>query len=92
MPLAFCDGETRPGASSPKGVLKVLLGQYYLSKCPTPLAAYNNLQAALMRRFLRRGGTIERWVAVFAPRFRHRYGWICEQPVPVTQIYRRIPR
>lgn len=61
-----------------------LLGRSYLATAPSPLAAYNRLQAALMRCFLRRGGTLERWVESFAPLFRRRYGWLCEpQPVLV---------
>ena len=57
-----------------------LLGRSYLSKAPNRLAAYNRLQAALMRRFLKRGGTLERWLECIAPAFRTRYGWLCEQP------------
>ena len=61
-----------------------LLGRSYLSTSPTPLAAYNRLQAALMERFLKRGGTIDRWVECFAPLFRRRYGWLCRpELIPV---------
>ena len=59
-----------------------LLGRSYLSKSPTPFAAYNRLQAALMERFLKRGGSVDRWVESLAPLFRRRYGWLC-QPEPV---------
>ena len=54
----------------------MLLGHSYLSKNRTPLAAYNGLQISLMRRFLRRGGTMEAWLQCVAPAFRRRYGWI----------------
>jgi hypothetical protein len=60
-----------------------LLGRSYLSKSPSQFAAYNRLQAALMKRFLKHGGTIERWIECFAPVFRRRYGWLCERPEPV---------
>ncbi len=56
----------------------MLLGHSYLSKNRTPLAAYNGLQISLMRRYLRRGGTMEAWLQHIAPAFRRRYGWICE--------------
>ena len=59
-----------------------LLGRSYLSKSPTRFAAYNRLQAALLGRFLKRGGSIDRWVECFAPLFRSRYGWLCH-PEPV---------
>ena len=57
-----------------------ILGDSYMAKSPTHMAAYNRLQAALMRRFLRRGGTLERWLECIAPVFRTRYGWLCQQP------------
>jgi hypothetical protein len=60
-----------------------LLGDSYLSQSHTRMAAYNRLQTALMRRFLKRGGTLERWLECIAPAFRTRYGWLCEQPVLV---------
>ena len=64
------------------GVLN-LLGERYKARFPGPLAAYNRLQTALMRHFVHRGGTVERWMTDLAPAFRRRYGWLCEQPVPV---------
>jgi hypothetical protein len=76
----------------------MLLGRSYLSKSPTPLAAYNGLQAALMTRFLKRGGSVERWMEQFAPRFRQRYGWLCAEPCVVRETsheelrYRPNPR
>ena len=60
------------------GGVIMLLGQWYLSKSLTPLAAYNGLQIVLMRHFLRRGGTMDAWMQDIAPAFRRRYGWICE--------------
>jgi hypothetical protein len=64
----------------------MLLGQWYQSTSRTPFAAFNRLQAALMRRFLARGGTLEVWMARLAPAFRRRYEWICQQaePMPVN--------
>ena len=60
------------------GDVIMLLGQWYLSRSLTPLAAYNELQIVLMRHFLRRGGTVDAWMQDIAPAFRRRYGWICE--------------
>ena len=51
----------------------------------------NRLQTALMRRFLKRGGTLERWLECIAPAFRTRYGWLCEQPVLVRTGEHRLP-
>ncbi len=59
------------------------LGDSYLARFPGPLAAYNRLQSALMRRFMNRGGTMDRWMIELAPAFRQRYGWLCQQPVLV---------
>ena len=53
-----------------------LLGESYLSRFPSPLAAYNRLQTALMRRFVARGGTPELWIERMAPTFRERYEWL----------------
>jgi hypothetical protein len=61
-----------------------LLGLSYLARFRSPLAAYNSLQTALMRRFLKQGGTPEIWLKRMAPAFRHRHGWICEGLVPAT--------
>ena len=36
-----------------------------------------------MRRFMNRGGTMDRWMIELAPAFRQRYGWLCQQPVLV---------
>ena len=60
-----------------------LLGDSYRARFPSPMAAYNHLQTALMRRFMNRGGTAGRWMIELAPAFRHRYGWLYQQPVPV---------
>ena len=59
------------------------LGVSYLARFRSPLAAYNRLQTALMRRFMNRGGTMDRWLIELAPAFRQRYGWLCQQPVLV---------
>jgi hypothetical protein len=63
----------------------MVLGRSYLSKSPSPFAAYNRLQAALMKRFLRRGGSVEIWMERYAPRFRQRYGWLCAEPCVVRE-------
>jgi hypothetical protein len=65
-----------------------LLGQAYLERFRSPLAAYNRLQAALMKRFIRRGGTPEIWLQTMAPAFRRRHGWICAGLAPVTVRHR----
>ena len=65
------------------GDLMSLLGDSYLARFRRPLAAYNRLQTALMRRFVSRGGTTDRWLIELAPAFRQRYGWLCRQPVLV---------
>jgi hypothetical protein len=61
-----------------------LLGQSYMERFGSPLAAYNRLQTTLMRLFFRRGGTPEIWLEKMAPAFRRRHGCICEGLVPVT--------
>ena len=68
-----------------------ILGDSYIAKCHTRMAAYNRLQTALMRRFLKRGGTLKRWIECIAPVFRARYGWLCEQPVLVSTGEHRMP-
>ncbi len=60
-----------------------LLADSYRTRFLSPLAAYNRLQAALMRRFVNRGGTSDQWIERLAPAFWKRYGWLCEEPVPV---------
>ncbi len=57
----------------------MLLAQLFVERYPTRQAAYNSLQAALMMRYLRRGGTLDAWMTRFAPVFRRRYGWICQE-------------
>ncbi len=67
----------------------ILLGQSYLERFASPLAAYNRLQATLMRLFFRRGGTPEIWLQAKAPAFRRRHGCICEGLVPVRVNLRK---
>ncbi|MCZ6915562.1 MAG: hypothetical protein O7I93_02195 [Gemmatimonadetes bacterium] len=67
-----------------------LLGNSYLSRFSKPLAAYNRLQTALMKRFVAKGGTPEIWIERMAPTFRERYGWLFGDapraaPVPVRR-------
>jgi hypothetical protein len=50
-----------------------ILATTYRAKHPTGFSAYVGLQAALMQRYLRRGGTIQQWCARLAPAFRQRY-------------------
>ncbi len=68
-----------------------ILSDSYMAKSPTRMAAYNRLQTALMRRFLKGGGTLERWIECIAPVFRTRYGWLCEQPVLAHTGEHRLP-
>jgi hypothetical protein len=54
------------------------LATFHLDRANSPLAAYNALQIALMRRFVAAGGTAELWCDRLAPAFRRRYGWMLE--------------
>lgn len=72
----------------------MLLAEWYLATCRTRFGAYTAMQASLLARFLRRGGTLEDWVERLAPAYRRRYGWLCE-PVPVrvrSTGEHRVPR
>jgi hypothetical protein len=53
-----------------------LLASSYRSKHPTGFSAYMALQSALLRRYVRRGGTVQHWCACIAPAFHQRYA--CE--------------
>ena len=61
----------------------MLPGEWYSSKHSSGFAAFNKLQVALMKRFVAKGGSIERWIDKLAPVFRSRYSWLCEEMVPV---------
>jgi hypothetical protein len=50
-----------------------ILATSYRAKHASGFSAYMALQAALMQRYLRRGGTIQQWCARLAPAFRRRY-------------------
>ncbi len=52
----------------------MILARSYLAKHSTGFRAYMALQAALMRRYLARGGTVQGWCARLAPVFNQRYG------------------
>jgi hypothetical protein len=52
----------------------------FLKEYPTRFAAYAALQAALMQRFLARGGTTEEFCLRLAPAFRQRYAPILLDP------------
>ncbi len=60
-----------------------MLGFTYLARFANPLAAYNQLQSALMRQFFNRGGRTDEWVIRLAPAYRERYGWMYKELVPV---------
>ena len=60
-----------------------MLGFTYLARFANPLAAYNQLQSALMKQFFKRGGRTDEWVIRLAPAYRERYGWMYREPVPV---------
>lgn len=51
----------------------MILAEYYLARHETRFKAYMALQCALLRCYLSRGGTPERWCSEMAPRFRARY-------------------
>lgn len=55
------------------------LAGYHLDRANSPLAAYNALQIALMKRYIACGGTAEQWCSRLAPAFRRRYGWMLER-------------
>lgn len=52
----------------------MILAREYRARHSTGFRAYMALQAALMRRYLRRGGTVQAWCARMAPAFQRRYG------------------
>ncbi|HYJ80906.1 MAG TPA: hypothetical protein VEW03_14940 [Longimicrobiaceae bacterium] len=52
----------------------------FVKEYPTRFAAYVALQAALMRRFLARGGTTEDFCLRLAPAFRQRYAPLLLDP------------
>jgi len=54
----------------------MLLAHLFLARHSSALAAYNALQVRLLRRHLRRGGTVDGWCDRMAPAFRRRYGWM----------------
>lgn len=73
----------------------MLLADWYIAKCRNGFAAYTTMQASLLARFIRRGGSVDEWVERLAPAYRRRYGWLCEsthssRPIPVP--VRRRPR
>ncbi len=61
----------------------MLPGEWYVSRHSTRFSAFNKLQVALMKRFVAKGGSIERWMDRLAPVFRSRYSWLCEEMVPI---------
>lgn len=50
-----------------------MLASSYRAKHPTGFTAYMALQSALMRRYVRRGGSVQQWCARIAPAFHRRY-------------------
>jgi hypothetical protein len=52
------------------------LATQYLAKYPTRQQAYNMLQVALWKCFIRRGGSKDAWVARYAEPFGRRHGWM----------------
>lgn len=54
----------------------LILAEEALATAPSPLAAYNQLQLRLMRRYIARGGTEELWCRMLAPVFSARYSWM----------------
>ncbi len=52
----------------------MILATEYRARHASGFRAYMALQAALMRRHIARGGTIQSWCARLAPAFQQRYG------------------
>jgi hypothetical protein len=50
-----------------------ILASSYRAKHPTGFSAYMALQSALLRHYLKRGGTVQHWCARIAPAFHSRY-------------------
>ncbi len=57
----------------------MILARSYQAKHATGFGAYMALQAALMRRYVRRGGTVQAWCTRMAPAFQRRYGRVLLQ-------------
>ncbi len=57
----------------------MILACSYQAKHATGFGAYMALQAALMRRYVRRGGTVQAWCTRMAPAFQRRYGRVLLQ-------------
>lgn len=51
----------------------MILASEYRAKHGSGFAAYMALQAALLRHYLARGGTVQMWCARLAPAFQRRY-------------------
>lgn len=52
----------------------MILATEYQARHGSGFAAYMALQAALLRHYLARGGTVQAWCARMAPVFQRRYG------------------
>ena len=50
-----------------------ILAHSYRARHQSGFSAYMALQSALMRHYLRRGGTVQQWCSRMAPAFRDRY-------------------
>ena len=55
------------------------VARFFLARGPDPLTAYLELECALMRQYVKVGGTPEEFVRRFGPAFRRAFGWMCEQ-------------
>jgi len=51
----------------------MILATQYRARHGSGFAAYMALQAALLRHYLARGGTVQGWCARLAPAFQQRY-------------------
>lgn len=49
----------------------------FLARAPTPTAAYLALECALLRHYVRGGGTPEEFVRRYGATFRREFGWMC---------------
>ncbi len=63
----------------------MLFAHLFLARHSSAFAAYNALQARLLRGHLRRGGTLDGWCDRMAPAFRRRYGWMVVEPVEMRR-------
>jgi hypothetical protein len=62
-----------------EGRLVAVLAAPYLARYESRFEAYMALQSALVRQYIRRGGSAEEWCRRLAPVYRRRYGPVFAQ-------------